>query len=276
MIEQFESEGYLFLRGVIDSRTVANVRAELGTLVDLEAEKLARAGKITDRFENEPFETRLFRLYESHIDDAPGGYRPELHLAGFFDIFFDSTILDLAESILGPEIRLYPNYTVRPKLADQTQTLVLWHQDGGYTQQWHKTKSGDVSDLRMVNVWTPLVPARVDNGCMQFIPGTHKRGLFAHEQREYFLEVPSQELGSLLDRSVDVELDVGDVVLFHNMLLHRGLPNRTNTVRWNIDWRYQDATQSTLRDTQGHIARSRKDPQQEVKSPAHWASLSFQ
>jgi phytanoyl-CoA hydroxylase len=276
MIEQFESDGYVFLRGFIDSRTVANVQAELTALVDQEAEKLIRSGKISDRFENEPFEARLFRLYESHIDEAPGGYRPELHLPGFFDVFFNPRILDIVEVILGPEIRLYPNYTVRPKLADQIQTLVLWHQDGGYTDRWHKTQSGEVTELRMVNVWTPLVPARVENGCMQFIPGSHKHGLFTHEQRQHFLEVPSAELTPHLERTVDVELDVGDVVLFSNMLLHRGLPNRTKTVRWNIDWRYQDATQSTLRDTQGHIARSERDSRTMVKSASQWASLQFQ
>jgi hypothetical protein len=276
LIEQFETDGYVFIRGFFDADTMAKVQSDLETLVDQEADKLIETGKISDRFEDEPFETRLYRLYESHIDESPAGYRPELHLPGFFGVFFDSKILDFVEAILGRELRLYPNYTVRPKLPDQTQTLVLWHQDGGYTNKWHKTESGEVTDLRMVNAWTPLVPARVENGCMQFIPGTHKMGLFTHEQREVFLEIPSDELAPLVDKAVDVELDVGDVVVFHNMLLHRGLPNRTKTVRWNIDWRYQDATQSTLRDTQGHIARSKNDPQAAVKSASHWASLSFQ
>ena len=45
-------------------------------------------------------------------------------------------------------------------------------------------------------------------------------------------------------------------MLFSNLLFHQGLPNRSRTVRWNLDWRYQDARQPTLREDQGHIARS--------------------
>ena len=37
-----------------------------------------------------------------------------------------------------------------------------------------------VQRLRMVNVWTPLVPARVENGCMQFVPGSHQQDVLPH------------------------------------------------------------------------------------------------
>ena len=33
------------------------------------------------------------------------------------------------------------------------------------------------------------VPARIENGCMRFIPGTHTLGLVPHEQREHYLEI---------------------------------------------------------------------------------------
>ncbi|MBI4550847.1 MAG: hypothetical protein HY710_01120 [Candidatus Latescibacteria bacterium] len=59
------------------------------------------------------------------------------------------------------------------------------------------------------------------------------------------------------------------------MLFHQGLPNRSKTVRWSMDWRYQDATQPTLRKEHGHLARSRQRPEQEVKSADEWARLAF-
>ena len=40
--------------------------------------------------------------------------------------------------------------------------------------------------MRMVNVWTPLVPAILENGYMQFIPGTHKLGVVPHAQKNNF------------------------------------------------------------------------------------------
>ena len=275
LVEQFHENGYVILKGFLELQIVRQVRSALSGLVEQHAQKLIEAGTISGPFQNEPFETRLLRLYETCLDEAPIGWRAELHLAELFDIFFNPRLLDIVELILGREFRLYPNYTVRPKLPDHPQTLVLWHQDGGYTEHWNKQADGDVSDFRMVNAWTPLVEAHVENGCMQFIAGTHKLGLLPHVQREFYLEIPEEHLEEHQDRIVDVELDPGDLVVFHNMLCHRGLANLTQTIRWSLDWRYQDVAQPTLRAEQGHIARSLTHPDRVVTNAAQWAGLSF-
>ena len=275
LLGQFDDRGYVILNGLFSPPMIERARAALNGLVDAHADQLVKAGAIADPLSEAPFESRLYRLFESRLDEAPRGWRSELHLAELFDFFFNPRLLDIVESILGPEIRLYPNYTVRPKLPDHPQTLVLWHQDGGYTEHWHKEEAGNVTDFRMVNVWSPFVPARAENGCMQFIAGSHKLGLMPHVQREFYLEIPPEQIEPHSGAIVDVELDPGDAVLFHNMLCHRGLPNRSKTIRWSMDWRYQDATQSTLRTEQGHLARSRRDPAGRVQSAPEWASLSF-
>ena len=265
---QLAEQGYLILRGFLTPAILEEACSAINELVDQQAERLVTTGKRRDRLEAEPFATRLLKLYTERMAEAPVLFRPQLHLAGLFPLFFNPALLDLVETVLGGEIRLYPNYSVRPKYPDLAATEVLWHQDGGYTE-------GDVGDLRMVNVWTPLVPARVANGCMQFIPGTHKLGPVPHERRQYYLEIASAVLDAHRDRAINIELDPGDVVLFHNLLFHRGLPNHSPEIRWSADWRYQDATQSTLRKEHGHLARSRQQPAAAVQSAAQWASLSF-
>jgi len=265
---QFEEAGYIILRGFLAPATLAAARMAINELVDAHADRLVAAGKGRDRLVDEPFPTRLLKLYAQHMEEAPVLFRPQLHLAGLFPLFFDPGLLDIVETVLGDEIRLYPNYSVRPKYPDLAATEVLWHQDGGYTE-------GNVADLRMVNVWTPFVPARVANGCMQFIPGTHKLGPVPHERRQYYLEIAPALLAEHQARAVNIELDPGDLVLFHNLLFHRGLPNHSGQIRWSADWRYQDATQPTLRKENGHLARSRRRPEAVVQSATQWASLSF-
>lgn len=268
LLTQFDEQGYVILRNFLPPQTLATARAAINELVDRYADKQIAAGKRTDRLAGAPFETRLMRLFESDLTEAPVLFRSELHLAGLFDLFFNPQLLDIAEEILGGEIRLYPNYSIRPKYPDFAATEVLWHQDGGYTE-------GQVEMLRMVNVWTPFVPARVENGCMQFIPGTQRLGAVRHERRQYYLEIAPDVLAPLEGQAVNIELDPGDIVLFHNLLFHRGLPNHSQQIRWSADWRYQDATQPTLRKENGYIARSRSHPQQAVQSAAQWAALTF-
>jgi phytanoyl-CoA hydroxylase len=274
MQREFDQQGYFILEEFFETDVLEGARHELATLVDQHAGKLQAEGRITDTLEAEPFETRLARLYEGCLNEAPKLFRRELHRAGLFPVFFHARLLDVVEAFLGPEIRLYPNYTARPKLPEWEGTLVLWHQDGGYTH-------GQVEALRMVNCWAPLVPARVENGCMRFIPGTHRLGVVPHEQRPHYLEIAREYLEPRLDQAVSIEVDPGDVVLFHNLLFHQGLPNHTHTIRWSLDWRYQDATQPTMRAERGHIARTRfadaphGDPASAVRSADEWAGLSF-
>ena len=110
-------------------------------LVDQLAAGLIREGQVQSSFSEEPFETRIYRLYRDCLDRAPQSFRRELHLPGIFGYFFHPELLDLVESVLGSEIRLYPNYTVRPKLPDWEGTRIWWHQDGGYTHFVHTDES---------------------------------------------------------------------------------------------------------------------------------------
>src|SRR2546422_1851625 len=130
--QEYEEQGYIIIKDFFRPELMREVRSELGKLVDQHAEKLLSSGKISDACLNEPFETRLYRLYESCLNEAPTVFRRELHLPSLFGYFFDSGLLDIVEQILGPEIRLYPNYSVRPKLPEWEGTLVWWHPDGGY------------------------------------------------------------------------------------------------------------------------------------------------
>ncbi len=266
--ETFDRQGYILLRGFLEPGVVRQAREAMNTLVDREAAKLTAAGKCRDPLPDAPFETRFMQLYADCPEAAPNMFRPELHLPGLFPLFFHPRLLDTVELFLGPEIRLYPNYTARPKLPDNVRTLVLWHQDGGYTE-------GHSETLRMVNVWTPLVPANVQNGCMEFVPGTHKLGKVPHVPKEYYLEIAEEYLAPRRQEAIAVEADPGDVVLFHNLLFHRGLPNHSQQIRWSLDWRYQDATQPTLREQEGHLARSRNHPEQTVQSAEEWANRTF-
>ena len=269
--EAFASDGYVILKDFFSQSVLEGVQKELERLVDIRANKLISDGKISDSLSDVPFDTRIALLYEGLMDEAPTSFRPELHGSLLFDLFFNPRLLDVIQFFLGDEVRLYPNYTSRPKFPDWEGTLVLWHQDGGYTAQ----EAEGVEELRMVNVWAPVVSATVENGCMQFIPGTHKLGVVAHEKRQYYLEIAGDELDARLDQTVDIETDPGDVVLFHNLMFHSGLPNTTKKVRWSMDWRYQDATQSTMREQVGHLARSLAHSDEVVSSREDWASRVF-
>ncbi|MBI2505529.1 MAG: phytanoyl-CoA dioxygenase family protein [Candidatus Latescibacteria bacterium] len=96
------------------------------------------------------------------------------------------------------------------------------HQDNAY----HKIEPPDLT----VTAWVAIDEATLENGCMRFIPGSHKWGLLDHTP------LPGQEHNLSpegLDLSTEVALPckAGDVALFHTLVLHHSLPNRTDQWR---------------------------------------------
>ncbi|HET6486150.1 MAG TPA: phytanoyl-CoA dioxygenase family protein, partial [Spirochaetia bacterium] len=153
LAQQINTQGYTVLRGFLEPGVVESVRQAASGLVDALAAERVGSGAVPRDFAEEPFETRLIRLFEGDMDQAPKQFRENLHLPGVFPLFFHPRLLDVVQGILGPEIRLYPNYTVRPKLPEWKGTEVLWHQDAAYTESW--TPGAPVTSMHMVNVWTP-------------------------------------------------------------------------------------------------------------------------
>ena len=130
MRRKFWEDGYYIVKNVVGEDERLNVQYELAELVDDTAHAAGKAGQ----WEEEPWETRLLRLFEDDLDAAPEIYRPECHKAGLFCLFFHPAILDLASYIIGTqELRIYPNYGTRPKLPGKHRDEVLWHTDAGYT-----------------------------------------------------------------------------------------------------------------------------------------------
>ena len=177
-----------------------------------------------------------------------------------FDLLINPKLLDIAESLVGPEIMCHPAYRVRPKLPEHDRTLVPWHQDAGYMEP----KCDSVLQL---TIWIPLIDATVENGCLEVIPHAHRDGVFRHRHSErFYLEIPDDALPEV--DPVVVPVKFGSILLLTNLTPHRSIPNVSNQVRWSVDSRYQDAAKPTgYQPEAGFLARSRLHPGNVVTTP---------
>ncbi|MCY3820497.1 MAG: phytanoyl-CoA dioxygenase family protein [Gammaproteobacteria bacterium] len=99
-----------------------------------------------------------------------------------------------------------------------------WHQDEAY---WNP----DVY-LNSLSVWMPLDEATVESGCMQFIPGSHKKDLRWHRH------IDNDPLihGLMTDdvdpsKAVACPLSPGGATFHHSRTLHYTAPNTTEEHR---------------------------------------------
>jgi len=293
--KEINERGYYIIRNLLEDEVIESVKQELNTLVSI----FALTHYPTDeakQYNSEPFETRFSKISQ-HLPPTipPSLFRKELHRKGFYRLFGHKGLLDVVESIIGTsELKIFPNYSIRPKVPGNDRYVVAWHQDAGLDGDG-QPNSAPVQERNsafginnLLNIWAPLVPVNVQNGCMEFVPLSHKLGAVRHvrlKQVEADAEKPGA-YSSGIDpeiilseeaekRAVPIEANPGDVVVFSNFMFHRGLPNLSESIRWSVDWRYQRIDQPTCRKEQGHVVRSRLNPETAVKSAEEWEKLTF-
>lgn len=134
-------------------------------------------------------------------------------------------LLDVAESILGPDILIWGStfFIKEP----ETESFVSWHQDMKY---W------GLSDTNgQVSAWIALNEVDQKNGCMQFLPKSHHGEMLNH--RDTFSETNILTRGQEADIEIDadqvlhVELAPGQASFHHGKLLHASPPNRSTRRR---------------------------------------------
>jgi ectoine hydroxylase-related dioxygenase (phytanoyl-CoA dioxygenase family) len=100
-----------------------------------------------------------------------------------------------------------------------------WHQDEAY---WDAGLT-----YHAVGAWMPLDDADVDNGCLWFLPGSHRGPLLPHRHLGDDPLVHGLELITPVDTSaaVAVPLRAGGASFHHPRTLHHSRPNTTDRAR---------------------------------------------
>jgi Phytanoyl-CoA dioxygenase (PhyH) len=106
-----------------------------------------------------------------------------------------------------------------------------WHQDEAY--------SARAIPLRSVHFWIPLQDVSAENGCMWFIPGSHRTGVLPHHVAAIRTAGPNQApAGATIatnhvdpTKAVACPLPIGGATLHHPLTLHYTGANQSDNYR---------------------------------------------
>ncbi len=256
----YEREGYLVVPYLLNDADMAPAREAMNQKVDQIAAGLHAAGLISDKLENRPFKFRLAELFagltDEHFNNFGRSWRDRF--PGYFVLMSNPKILDLVESLIGPEIFANPVYNVRPKVPKVAAGVVPWHQDKSY---WPDATANPV-----ITVWIPLIDSTQENGCLHVWPRTHKQRVFSYHAESYsgtsYIEIDDEHLDGIKREAVALTMRAGSALLFNDHCVHMSTPNHSDHVRWSVDLRYQSIDQDPMRTHGiGFLARSRQHPQ---------------
>jgi phytanoyl-CoA hydroxylase len=281
IVEQFEQEGYIVVEGLLDPPTdLAPIIAEYAHLLDRLAVKWREQGRISYDYGGFPFGQRLRKIaretrgeYFQHFEiSLPSNHiqkNSPVHLGPeVFHLIRHPKILNIVEMFLGEEIYSNPMQHALLKVPERDLPEELRNQNGpGYTS-WHQDQGGasmEADGTNIITVWVPITEATVENGCLVVVPGSHKQGLRIHCKGR----IPEKLIGP--DRR-PLPMMPGDVLFMTKQIMHSSLRNRSDDIRWSFDLRYNPIGEPTGRDWfPGFVARSRANPQHELRDPESWA-----
>ncbi len=150
-----------------------------------------------------------------------------------FAIAVDPEILDLVEQVLGPDIILWGS-SLFAKPAGIGKR-VQWHQDSNW---W------PMRPMETCTIWIAIDEATPDNGCLRYIPGSHKWQIMPHLEKE-----EDGLLGDCIERSLldgvaprDIALSPGCFSMHQANLVHGSEPNCSSARRAGLVIRYMPAT----------------------------------
>jgi phytanoyl-CoA hydroxylase len=150
-----------------------------------------------------------------------------------FDFVTDPDLLRCVRGLLGDDVySVSTNVFNKPPGVDGRHPM---HQDLRYYRI--RPPEG------IVGVWTAIRPAPRETGCLAVIPGSHKRGLLQHGSPdwEYLNHGFHGVQGVDRAKRVHVEMDPGDTLLFHPLLVHGSGRNRSDQFRRAISVHYAAA-----------------------------------
>ena len=137
-------------------------------------------------------------------------YRPELLRTPLY-----TKALGLARQLLGPGANFWGDFALCKPAGDGGPTP--WHQDEAHWSADHV--------FNHLTVWVPLQDVSVANGCMSFVPGSHRRSIVDHRAKGASgcakLEAPGVDPAA----AVPCPMPAGAVSAHHCRTLHAAGPN---------------------------------------------------
>ena len=216
---RLDLDGYLFVRGLLSANVVENVRLQVAQKAGWATENDTHAKANLDAFCAEP-NPDYMNVYAG-IYALPDFHAIQHHpaLVGLFDRMWGETVVP------------------HPRIISRT----IFPQKEAFTTPPHQDFIPIQGTAETYTAWIPLTDLPTEMGGLQIATGSHTHGVYDFK--------PSMGAGGLavidpLEGTwVSNPMDQGDVLIFHSLAVHKGLPNRSDRLRMSVDARYQRASE---------------------------------
>ena len=137
--------------------------------------------------------------------------------------------------------------------------------------------NAEADESEIVTVWIPVWDAGEVDGCLHLVPRSQREGMQLHcpggtATSPSGLGIPDEMFR--IGDAIPMPMRRGSVLFMHRLTCHGSLPNHSDRIRWSLDLRYNPVGHDSGRAAfPGFVARSRANPESELRDADVWASL---
>jgi phytanoyl-CoA hydroxylase len=211
----FDKDGYVVLPGFLSPEEVAELRREIARYIIDVAPRLP-ASEVFYEIKGQPATLKqLQRMFE--------------HDEWFQRFFFSDRFVKLAETLMGDAVvgKNLQWFNKQPGVSLPTPP----HQDGFYFM---------LEPNEAVTMWLALDEVDEANGCVRYVPGSHRRGLRHHERTDtlgFSQGIPDyHEDDRRRERAMAAR--PGDLLAHHALTIHRADANASARTRRALGFIY--------------------------------------
>ena len=210
-IANFHTHGFLTVQSITTADEVASIRKIYDDLF------ARRTG-----WESGDFFDFAGEDADGAVANLPQLLEPSKHAPELKKTIFRSNAQELARQLLGPAAELVFEHAILKPARSGGETP--WHQDEAFYPKF--------TNYRSITFWLPLQAVDAENGCLDFIPDSHKGPLLTHQSlhgnpKIHGLEAPGVDAS----RRVACPLGEGDATVHAYRTLHHAGPNLTDAPR---------------------------------------------
>ena len=228
----YDRWGCFIAKGLLPTNDLGDIQAEIQRLITLARGKVHGSPPPGSRFD-----AGYLELCEQDPELAEAVFIACRRLTSAHAMSVHPGLVHLSQKLMGTELVMCNPYKpIRIDVQQREGALLPWHQDYPYAQD----------SIDAVIYWIPLQDVDDANGCLLVAPGSHKLGVVPvvmilppAESRHGIkgLTLAEQTVADQFP-SISLPMQLGDVLVFSTLLLHKSQRNLSPLARWTFQVRH--------------------------------------
>ena len=247
--KNYLENGYVVLRDFFSNKILERFKSSLSGHIVNQLNK-HNLKNYKDPLNNGLIELNKIRTDKNKLDSVQIIYNTVRKLPELFELMSDEKLLRVVKRLSGLE---KINSNLSPYIWEAFCRIDP-PKDGTYDLKWHQESYFTLPNSNSVQLWAPMINdvSLEETGTISAIKKSHLNGELMHSivrhNEDYVSESIKDEKINNIDKDYEIfSLNVGDVLLFHENLIHKTINNKGKKVRYTMVVNYSNPCLSNFK-----------------------------